>query len=373
MALWDQAVMASLPAPDFTVVIPTFNERANIRPLAAKIMAALADVAFEVIFVDDDSPDGTAGEARALGREDPRFRCIRRIGRRGLSSACVEGMLAGHGDIVAVMDADMQHDETLLPRLYRTVRSGEADLAVGSRYVAGGDAASFSDIRGKGSRLATDMARRLLKVSFNDPMSGFFCTRRAVVEAAAPKLSSEGFKILLDIAASHPTPLKVKELPYSFGERIHGASKMDNRVVADFLGLLISKATGGLVSIRFLTFAAVGVSGVVVHLLALRLALAVPGLAFAWAQGIATLIAMTTNFALNNLLTYKDRMLRGAAFVKGLLGFYAVCGVGALANVGVASWVFEDDYSWWLAGLAGALMGAVWNYVFSGLLVWRKR
>ncbi len=365
---------AALPAaPDFTIVVPSFNERANVRPLAAKLVAALQDIAFEVIYVDDNSPDGTAEEVRALGREDPRFRCIRRIGRRGLSSACVEGMLAGQGAIVAVIDADMQHDERILPQLYEAVRSGEADLAVGSRYIEGGDAASFSDIRGKGSRLATDMARKLLKVSFNDPMSGFFCTRRTVVEAAAPRLSPEGFKILLDIAASHPTPLKVKELPYSFGERIHGDSKMDNRVVADFLGLLVSKATGGLVSIRFLTFAAVGVSGIFVHLAALRALLAVPELHFAWAQVGATLIAMTTNFALNNLLTYKDRMLRGLDFVKGLAGFYAVCSIGALANVGVASWIFDDDYSWWIAGLAGALMGAVWNYVFSGLVVWRKK
>jgi dolichol-phosphate mannosyltransferase len=352
--------------------VPTFNERANVRPLGRRLAAALEGIAFEVIFVDDNSPDGTAEEARALGREDPRFRVIRRIGRRGLSSACVEGMLAGQGEVVAIIDADMQHDETLLPQLYRVVKSGEADLAVGSRYVEGGSADSFSGLRGKGSRLATDLARKLLGVSFNDPMSGFFATRRAVVEAAAPKLSPEGFKILLDIAASHPTPLTVKELPFVFGTRLHGDSKMDNRVVADFLGLLVSKATGGLVSIRFLTFAAVGVSGVVVHLLALRAALSA-GIPFAAAQGLATLIAMTTNFALNNLLTYKDRMLRGVAFIKGLVGFYAVCSVGAVANVGIANWVFEGDVSWWLAGLAGAAMGAVWNYVFSGLVIWRKR
>ncbi len=202
-------------------------------------------------------------------------------------------------------------------------------------------------------------------------MSGFFATRREVVEAAAPKLSSEGFKILLDIAASHPSPLRVKEVPYVFGKRLHGDSKMDSRVVADFLGLIVSKATGGLVSIRFLTFLAVGMSGVFVHLAALRLGLAL--LPFAAAQAVATLVAMTTNFALNNLLTYKDRMLTGLAFLRGLLGFYLVCSVGAIANVGVATWMFEGDQSWWLAGLAGAAMGAVWNYVFSDLIIWRRK
>lgn len=360
-------------APDLTVVVPTFNEAANVRPLAAKLAAALEGIAFEVIFVDDDSPDGTAEEARALGREDPRIRCIRRVGRRGLSGACVEGMLAGQGPVVAVIDGDLQHDETVLPTLYRLVASGEADLAVASRYVEGGDASSFSGMRGRGSRLATDLARKALKVDFSDPMSGFFATRREVVEQAAPKLSGEGFKILLDLAASHPGKLKVVETPYVFGQRLHGASKMDGRVVADFLGLLVAKATGGLVSIRFMTFAAVGLSGVAVHLLALRGLLAIHWLPFAFAQAGATLVAMTTNFTLNNLLTYKDRALRGAAFLKGLIGFYAVCSVGAVANVGVATWLFEGQQLWWIAGLAGAAMGAVWNYVFSDLVIWRKK
>lgn len=367
------APTAATVTPSLTVVVPTFNEAANVRPLVAKLAAALAEIPYEVIFVDDNSPDGTFEVARAVSRENARIRCIRRIGRRGLSSACIEGMMAGQGEIVAIIDGDLQHDETVLPKLFELVRSGEADLAVASRYVEGGSAAAFSDLRGKGSRLATELARKVLKVEFNDPMSGFFATRRDVVEAAAPKLSGDGFKILLDLAASYPGSLKIVEVPFVFGTRLHGDSKMDNRVVADFLGLLVSKATGGLVSIRFLTFAAVGVSGVVVHLLALRGLLAVPAMPFAAAQAGATLVAMTTNFTFNNLMTYRDRMLKGWAFVRGLLGFYLVCSVGALANVGVATWMFEDEQQWWVAGLAGAAMGAVWNYVFSDLLVWRKK
>lgn len=365
--------MTAIAAPELTVVVPTYNEAGNVRPLVEKLTLALASIPHEIIFVDDNSPDGTAETVRALASENPSVRCIKRIGRRGLSSACVEGMLAGNGAVVAVIDGDLQHDETVLPKLFELVHSGRADLAVGSRYVDGGSADSFSDIRGKGSRLATDLARKILKISFNDPMSGFFATRRDVVEAAAPKLSGEGFKILLDIAASHPTPLRVVEVPFVFGTRLHGTSKMDNRVVADFLGLLLSKATGGLVSIRFLTFAAVGISGVAVHLLALRGLLEVPAIGFAAAQTGATLVAMTTNFILNNVLTYKDRTLKGLDFFKGLLGFYAVCGIGAVANVGVATWLFDDDQLWWVAGLAGAAMGAVWNYVFSNLVIWRNK
>lgn len=359
--------------PELTVVVPTYNEAENIRPLVGKLTKALHAIRHEIIFVDDNSPDGTADIVRALANENPNVRCIKRIGRRGLSSACVEGMLAGHGKVVAVMDADLQHDEAILPELFALVQSGKADLAVGSRYVEGGSAASFSDARGKGSLLATKLARKVLHIGFNDPMSGFFATRREVVEAAAPKLSGEGFKILLDITASHPTPLKIVEVPFVFGTRLHGDSKMDNRVVVEFLGLLVSKLTGGLVSIRFLTFAAVGVSGVVVHLLALRLLIEAPGVGFAAAQAGATLVAMTTNFLLNNMLTYRDRALKGVAFVKGLLGFYAVCSIGAIANVGVATWLFDDNQLWWVAGLAGAAMGAVWNYVFSNLVIWRGR
>ncbi len=365
---------SALPAmADLTVVVPTFNEAENVAPLISRLEAALSGIRYEVIFVDDDSPDGTASQVRQQSERNPRIRCIRRIGRRGLSSACVEGMLAGQGNVVALMDGDLQHDEMVLPTLYELVRSGQADLAVASRYVDGGSASSFSEARGKGSRLATDLARRILKIGFNDPMSGFFATRRDVIEAAAPRLSGEGFKILLDIAASHPKPLKVAEVPFIFGTRLHGESKMDNRVVADFLGLLVAKATGGIVSIRFLTFAAVGLSGVVVHLLALRGLLAISWLPFAAAQAGATLVAMTTNFTLNNSLTYRDRALKGARFVAGLLGFYLVCSVGAVANVGVATWMFEGQQLWWVAGLAGAAMGAVWNYVFSDLIVWRRK
>ena len=367
------AVPALHGVAELTVVVPTFNEADNVAPLVRKLEAALAGISYEVIFVDDDSPDGTAERVRAESGRNPRIRCIRRIGRRGLSSACVEGMLAGQGKVVALIDGDLQHDETLLPRLFDLVSSGQADLAVASRYVDGGSAAAFSDARGRSSRLATDLARRVLKIEFNDPMSGFFATRRDVVEAAAPKLSGEGFKILLDIAASHPASLRVTEVPFVFGTRLHGESKMDNRVVADFLGLLVSKATGGLVSIRFLTFAAVGLSGVIVHLLALRGLLAIGWLPFAAAQAGATLVAMTTNFTLNNGLTYRDRALKGMNFITGLLGFYLVCSVGALANVGVATWMFEGQQLWWVAGLAGAAMGAVWNYVFSDLIVWRRK
>lgn len=358
-------------APELTVVVPTFNERGNVAVLAGRLAAALAGRRWEAIFVDDDSPDGTAEAVRALASGDPRIRCIRRIGRRGLAGACIEGMLAAQAPVVAVIDADLQHDETVLPAMLARIDAG-ADIVVATRYAGGGDASSFDAARGAMSRVATTAARLLLKVPSSDPMSGFFMLRRSVVESVAPKLSTQGFKILLDILASVPPGLTVAEEPYSFGVRTSGASKLDNRVMVDFLGLLLSKATGGAISMRFVSFAAVGGLGLVVHLAALRLALGA-GSPFTTAQTLATVVAMTFNFFMNNALTYRDRRLSGWRLIPGLLTFYVVCGFGAFANIGVGSWVFIETDRWWVAGLAGSVVGAVWNYLSSTALVWRTR
>ncbi|WP_428031280.1 glycosyltransferase [Ancylobacter sp.] len=368
------AAIGSVPSrhgvpPALTVVIPTFNERGNLEPLVARLDRVLEGIAWEAIFVDDNSPDGTADALRAIGHRDSRIRCLRRIGRRGLAGACIEGMLAAQAPVVAVMDADLQHDESLLPAMLEAMQAG-ADVVVATRYAPGGDAEGFSAWRGRGSRLATLLAQRVLKVTSSDPMSGFFMMRREGVEELAPRLSTQGFKILLDILATARGRLKVTELTYSFGARHSGDSKLDNRVLMDFLGLIVAKASGGLVSLRFLSFATVGAAGLVVHLATLRVGLAFD-LRFLVAQTIATLTAMTFNYVLNNLLTYRDRRLSGLAFLRGLLAFYVICGLGAAANVGAADWAFYQTERWWLAGIAGACIGAVWNYAMSRALVWK--
>lgn len=359
-------------ARQLCVVVPTFNERDNVPKLFAKLEAALAGISWEVIFVDDNSPDGTWDVARVLAQTDPRVRCVRRIGRRGLSGACIEGILASSAPIVAVMDADLQHDETQLPKMFALLQDNKADLAVGSRYVSGGDTGNFDSTRLGGSVFATTIAKKLLHIDIADPMSGFFMVRRDRFEHLAPSLSAQGFKILLDLVASARGKLRIVEVPYSFGERLHGESKLDSRVVLDFLGLVFAKLTGDLVSLRFLLFALVGSIGLLVHLIVLYtgLAFSVP---FAQAQAVAAVVAMTGNFLLNNRLTYRDQRLKGLAVLRGLLLFYLVCGVGLLANVGVAFSVYDQEPIWWLAGAAGALMGVVWNYGVSSLFVWRAK
>ncbi len=362
-----------LPAR-LAVVIPVYREAANVGPLVAKLQAALAGIAWEAVFVDDDSPDGTAGRVREIAARDPRIRCIQRVGRRGLASACIEGMLSVSAPFVAVMDGDLQHDEAILPAMLAAVEQG-ADIAVGSRHVEGGHAAGgFSAARGALSDAGTRLAQLLLPVPVRDPMSGFFLLRRDLVEQAAPRLTGRGFKILLDLLLTLPRGTRVVEVPYAFRAREHGTSKLDATVLLEFAGLLLDKATGGTVPLRFLAFAAVGAVGVLVHMLALSLLLGALGLGFGAAQWGATFVAMTTNFVLNNRITYRDARLKGAALWRGLVLFYLVCGLGAAANVGIAALLVRDGIlAWGLAGAAGALITVVWNYAVSSTLVWRAR
>ncbi len=362
------------PAPVLAIVVPTFRERDNVAELVRRLEATLVGIPWEVVFVDDDSPDGTADTVRELGRSDPRVRCLHRIGRRGLSSACVEGVLATSAETVAVMDADLQHDETILPEMLRAIRERGADVAVGSRYVAGGGIGEWDEGRAKISRFATRISRVVVPEELADPMSGFFMVRRDVFMDAVRDLSTLGFKILVDLFASSPRALNFVEVPYRFRERHSGQSKLDNRVVWDFGMLLLDKVVGRWVPVRFLSFAMIGGLGVVVHMGVLA-ALFRTGLAgFGTGQAIASVVAMVFNFFLNNALTYRDSKLEGAAMVRGLLVFMLVCGLGAVANVGVADWLFsEHRQGWVVAALVGILIGAVWNYTTSSFYTWGRR
>jgi dolichol-phosphate mannosyltransferase len=359
--------------PELSVIVPTFNERDNVTVLYRRLEATLANVAWEVVFVDDNSPDGTWDVVRGLAQQDSRVRCIRRIGRRGLSGACIEGILASSAPFVAVIDADLQHDETQLPKMLLLLASDEADLVVGSRYIEGYKSEGFNKQRAGASALATEVARKMLRVEIADPMSGFFMIRRDRFEELAPKLSVHGFKILLDVVATAHGGLRAVEIPYTFGARQHGESKLDSMVALDFLGLVLAKLSNDIVSLRFILFAMVGGIGLVVHLTTLFIGLQLFKAPFAEAQAAGAIVAMTSNFILNNFLTYRDQRLKGFALLRGLIAFYIVCSVGLLANVGVAFSVYDQEPIWWLAGMAGALMGVVWNYAMSGLFVWRKK
>lgn len=365
-------------SPLLAVIVPTFNERDNVVSLYELVTAALGGIPFEFIVVDDNSPDGTAAVVRELAQHHHNVRCIHRIGRRGLSSAVIEGISASAAPYFAVIDADHQHDERILPRMLDKALAGD-HVVVGTRYAGDGAVGEgLSRAREAGSRLATRLSRLVTGKALSDPMSGFFLMRRDIFEEIAPSLSSEGFKILLDIIVSadrararRGKTLRIGEVPYTFRPRHAGESKMSSLVVVQFLGLVLSKLTGGVLPTSFLLFGLVGGLGVFVHMGVLWLTAAGFGFNFFWAQSTATIVAMTFNFVLNNELTYANKKLRGWRYVTGLLTFYAVCSFGAVANVSVANWIYILDRSFWIAGLAGVLMSVVFNYSVTKVFTWR--
>ncbi|MBJ7542096.1 glycosyltransferase family 2 protein [Rhodomicrobium udaipurense] len=368
------AAPAIAKGPDLTVIAPTFNERENIEPLIEKLAAALDGVQWEVIFVDDDSPDGTAARVREVARRDSRVRCVQRLGRRGLTSACAEAVLASSAPYVAIIDADLQHDETLLPRMLELLRrEPETDVVIGSRYTEKSLSEGFTRVRQAMSYIATRLAQTILRAKLSDPVSGFFMAKREVFEGSIRSLSGIGNKILVDVFASSPRPLKFKELAYQFKARLHGESKLDTLTVWEYLVLLADKSLGRIVPVRFLLFSLVGFSGVLVHLGVLRAALVATPLSFATSQALATLVAAISNFFLNNWLTYRDKRLTGWQIIPGLITFLLACSVGAVVNVAFAETVFELTELWWLAGIAGAAVSAVLNYATTSIFTWRKR
>ena len=339
-----------------------------------RLRTALDGIAWEAVFVDDGSSDGTRREVAAIGRGDARVRLVHRRGRRGLASAFVEGAECSLAPFIAAIDGDLQHDETLLPRMLQVLRSEPVDVVVGSRYAAGGSLGEWGRGRAGLSGLATRLSRLVTRADISDPMSGFFMVPRTVFERALPRLSAIGFKILLDLIASLPGRPVIRELPYQFRVRTAGESKLDAGVLLDFVLLLLDKLVGGLAPVRFILFAAVGALGLGVHLLALQLALSAAGLPFETAQGVATGCAITANFFLNNVFTFRDQRLRGPRLWRGLAVFALACAVGAAANLNIAALMVGAGHRpWWIAGVAGAVMSLVWNYAVGSTLTWRRR
>ncbi len=360
---------------ELAVVIPTFNELRNVPLLIGKLDAALAGRIWEAIFVDDDSPDGTAQAARDIGATDRRVRVIQRIGRRGLSSACIEGMCATAAPVVAVIDGDMQHDETILPAMLDALqRDASLDVVIGSRFVAGGGTGDWDRDRVAKSAFATRISRRILKADLSDPMSGFFMIRAGIVRRMVPHLSAIGFKILLDLMTASPRPLTFLELPYTFRLRTEGESKLDHVVAMEFLIAIYDRLFGRIVPVRFVMFSAIGAIGAAVHLAVLWTLFREGGLDFVPATIVATAVAMTFNFFLNNALTYRERRLKGARqLLDGWVSFVLVCAVGAAANVGVAAFLFKMQHGTWaFSALAGLVVAAVWNYALSSRFVWGR-
>jgi len=357
---------------ELAVIIPTYNERENVAPLLALLEQALARTEWEAIFVDDNSPDGTSEFIRGLAANNRRVRVLERIGRRGLSSACIEGMLATAAQYIAVMDADLQHDESILPKMLERMKSENLDIVVASRKIEGGSMREFPRARVWLSTLGSRISRWVSHSDVSDPMSGFFLVQRSFFRQIAPKLTGTGFKILVDLLASTPPGVHIGEVAYQFRMRQRGESKLDLAVELEYLYLLIDKMIGGVVPTRFLLFVLVGSLGLLIHLSILGLLFGRGHVGFLTAQTTATVVAMTFNFILNNIVTFRDRQLKGWRILSGLLTFYLACSAGAVVNVIFAQRLMRAGFPWYLAGISGIAVSSVWNYGVNTIFTWRS-
>jgi len=358
-------------AIDLAVILPTYNERENIRDVIATLERSLCGLHWELIFVDDDSPDGTADLVRGFAEHDPRIRLLHRIGRRGLSSACIEGILASSAGCVAVMDADLQHDETVLPQMLAKLGNDGLDIVIGTRNAEGGSMGDFSKHRVLLSRLGKKISHAVCRCELTDPMSGFFLMNRSFFLENVRLLHGNGFKILVDLLASSKRPVRLAEVGYRFRNRSHGTSKLSLNTGIEYLFLVVDKLTSGIVPLRFAIFSLVGATGAVTHLACLWLLLHAFHTTFGEAQTVATILAMTENFFVNNLVTYRSQSLRGVYLLRGLITFWIACSFGAWANLIVANVLLQWGARWYLAGFAGLVLSSVWNYSMSTLFTWK--
>ena len=352
---------------DVSIIIPTRNERENLPVIIGKLQEVMEGRHYEIVIVDDDSEDGTWQVAEEYSHRHRNIRVIRRINRKGLSSAITEGFLLGQGEYVAVLDADLQHDHTLIGVMLDEV--GDCDLVIGSRYMNQKSVPGWDSWRSRLSRAGTIMAQKLLKQEISDPMSGFFMIRRKIIQEIAPQLFEQGYKILFDILLKRPD-LKVKELPYEFKARLYGTSKLTAAVIFDFADLVISRAIPSRFNFQFIRYGAVGASGVVIHLFTLYLLYVVMGLRYPVSLVFAIETAMVSNYTLNNRWTFKEHRFLGLQWWKGLVKFNLACMVGNALNLVIGWYLVEKTVPWFYASVLGIWVGTSWNYLSNRFFTW---
>ncbi len=365
--------------PDVSIVTPTFNEHQNVPRLYELLAETLVDYRWELIVVDDNSPDRTWEAARALREQHNNLQVMRRVRSRGLSSACIEGVQMASGKYTVVMDADLQHDETKIPEMLERLKQG-ADLVIGSRFADNASAEGLSSKRREMmSRFGNLLSRIFIRQQLTDPLTGFFALRTEDFLHLTPRLSDSGFKILVDLLIEGHFP-RVEEVGFQFRKREAGYSKLDRVILWQFGTFLIEKMTRGLLPARFVSFAIVGGSGVFVHFATLFMMISITS-TFWIGQLVATLVAMTSNFFFNNWLTFRDKRLHGVDQLRGLVLFALFASVGIIGNVGVSTYIvseYTDGFSLnnsliVAAASAGIIIDTLWKFVMSERFVWKKQ
>lgn len=355
------------------MVIPTYNERDNVDHILSQIESSpLARVVAQLVFVDDDSPDDTAKAIRERSHSIPTI-CLQRIGRMGLSSALIEGLMVAQTPFVAVMDADGQHSPQDLLSLANAARDQHLDLVIGVRQYPAGVGSATSGPQPLAQHL-TRLWPALLGRRLQDPLSNLFVVSQPALHRVVRGLKPVGSKLVFDMLTQMKGPdWRIEEMPVSLRPRHAGRPKLDWSVYIELLDQIVHRLSKGLIPERFLSFAAVGGSGVVVHFSALYTLVQMNQLPFWTSQALATLAAMTSNYTLNNEVTFRRLRRGGKTWPTGLALFVAFCSVGAIANVGIASALFAQAYAWWLSALAGVVVGAVFNFSLAKSYVWRRR
>ena len=361
--------------PNLSIVIPTYNEKDNISKILEKLKTALKDITYEIIFVDDNSPDGTSKEVKIFMKKSSNIRLVHRIGRRGLSGAVIEGVFAANFELVAVMDCDLQHDETKLSDMMSLFsKSTSLDLVIGSRFTEEGGISdnAFSKVRKLGSKITTLLVKRFLNIHSSDPLSGFFMAKKETFLRSTDKLQTQGFKILADFLATEGKNIEVKEIGYKFKNRVAGESKMSFLTALELIGLILSQIFQGKVSIRFILFCMVGLSGIFVQLLITGASMLLIN-QFPTSQTLGIIAAMTSNYFLNNSITFQERKLKSFELIRGLFSFYLICSLGAFTNVAIASYIFGFSSNWLISSFIGAIFGAIWNFTLTSTFTWKSK
>jgi dolichol-phosphate mannosyltransferase len=356
---------------ELAIIVPTLNEVDNIDPLIARLDAVLKGIDWELIFVDDDSGDGTLEHVRMVSQTRPEIRVVQRIGRIGLASACIEGMLATSAPYLAVMDGDLQHDESILPDMFYTLRCGSLDIVIGSRYMEEGSLGPLSTYRRWLSRLGAKISSVVCRCQLSDPMSGYFMLTRTFLDSVVRQLSAVGFKILVDMLASAPRPVRLKEIPYKFRKRHRGESKLDINIGVEYFLLVADKLLGDIAPARYVGYVVVGSVGLALYLAMVRLAFRDFGVPLIKAQVIAAFLAIVFKFLTNNVTTYRDIRLRGWMILWGLVVYCLACAFGAVANVGVAELLTKRGLPWYIGASGGLMIGSVWDYGVTAVFTWR--
>ena len=361
--------------PSLSIVIPTYNEKNNISKILEKLKKSLKSSTYEIIFVDDNSPDGTSFEIKKFIKNSSKIQLIHRVGRRGLSGAIIEGIFAARSELVAVMDCDLQHDETKLRDMLELFsKDASLDIVIGSRFTADGEISinAFSKMRKLGSKVTTFLIKKLLRIKSTDPLSGFFMVKKESFLKKSDKLQTQGFKVLADFLATSGKSIEIKEVGYSFKNRVAGESKMSFLTALELIGLVLSQILNGRVSIRFILFCMVGLSGIFVQLLITGLAMLLTN-QFPTSQTLGIIAAMTSNYFLNNIITFRERKLKSLDLIRGLFSFYLICSLGAFTNIAIATFVFNFSSNWLISSVIGACIGAVWNFTLTSIFTWKSK